>query len=105
MSVNQYETVTEALQDLYKKGYSNNFSITNNQARCLETDDIIMPKEMTVIDYHRFEGSSSAGDMSVLYVVECQNGIKGTLLDAYGAYSSLELTTFLKQVSFVKGLS
>ena len=38
MDVNQFETVSEALNYLIKEGYSHNFEISQNIARCIETN-------------------------------------------------------------------
>ena len=104
MDVNQFETVSEALNYLLSEGYSHNFEITSNSARCIETDTIYKPNDLTIVAYHRFEGSSSAGDMSALYVVECNDGTKGSLLDAYGTYSNLEFSQFISQVPLKESL-
>ena len=98
MDVNQFETVSEAITYLVGQGYSSNFEISKNQARCLETDICYSPNDLSIVAYHRFEGTSSAGDMSALYVIECKDGTKGCLLDAYGTYSNLEFSEFITQV-------
>ena len=36
---------------------------------------------------HRFEGMSSTDDNSILYAISSKDGIKGTLVDAYGVYA------------------
>ena len=41
--------------------------------------------EIEVVKFYRFEGMSSAGDNSILYVLECKTGEKGLLVNAYGA--------------------
>ena len=105
MDVNQFETVSEALNYLIKEGYSHNFEISQNIARCIETNKSYKPTEITIISYHRFEGSSSAGDMSAIYVIQCSDGIKGTLLDAYGTYSNHEFSDFISQVAISDNLS
>ncbi len=38
-----------------------------------------------------------------MYVIETNDGIKGTLVDAYGAYADVQLSEFINQVeSFAK---
>ena len=105
MRINYYETVSIAINDLKKRGFSSTFTIDQGQAICLETKQSFLPTEMTIIEYHRFEGDSSADDMSILYVLTCTNGVKGIILDAYGTYSDTQLSDFLKHVPFIDGLS
>ena len=105
MSVNQYQTLVEALNDLNKKGYSSTFNIAEGVAICLESKQRYSPEDMMIIEYHRFEGDSSAGDMSVLYVIDCSNGVKGVIVDAYGMYSNKAVSEFIKQVKLIEGLS
>jgi hypothetical protein len=36
---------------------------------------------------YRFEGDSNPDDSSIVYAISSNTGLKGTLVDAYGAYS------------------
>jgi len=90
--------MVEALNALRDRGYSHSFHIENQIAKCLETQALYEPKNMTIIEYHRFEGESSGGDMSIVYAVECSDGLKGTIVDAYGTYSAADTSNFLKNV-------
>jgi len=90
--------MSEAINYLISKGYTHNFNITQDTAICIETNTTYKPMDLMIISYHRFEGSSSASDMSALYVIECSDGIKGTIVDAYGTYSNLELSTFISKI-------
>ncbi len=98
LEVNQYETMTEALSELKKKGYPYSFKITKGKALCLETKKEIDPKTITIVEYHRFEGDSDPGDMAVIFVVECDDGTFGCIIDAYGTYADNQLSDFLTQV-------
>tara|TARA_A100001015_G_C14982243_1_gene709961 strand:- start:743 stop:1060 length:318 start_codon:yes stop_codon:yes gene_type:complete len=105
VNVNQFETVSEAINYLISKGYSHNFEVTKDSARCIETDKKYAAKDLLIVAYHRFEGVSSASDMSALYVIECSDGIKGSMLDAYGTYANLEFGQFISKVPMRKNLS
>jgi len=95
---NQYSTMVEALNALRDRGYTHSFHIEKEIAKCLETQNSYTPKDMTIIEYHRFEGESSGGDMSIVYAVECSDGLKGSIVDAYGTYSAADTSNFLKNV-------
>lgn len=104
MSVNQFETVTGALNAARKRGYTHTFKVQDRIAYCLETKKEYHPNEMEIVEYHRFEGTSDPEDMSVVYLVECTDGLKGVLIDAYGAYSDENMSIFLENVQVEEGI-
>lgn len=84
---NPYATLTAALQSLQKEGYTRDFNQLENALECKEINCTYDPKQFTITKTYRFEGMSSAGDNSVLYAIETDDGEKGTLVDAYGVYA------------------
>ena len=98
LEINHYETMVEALTALNKQGYSSSFKVNHGKAICIETKEEFLPVNMTIVEYHRFEGDTDPADMSVIYVIDCSNGIKGCLIDAYGAYADEEISEFLLSV-------
>src|ERR1041384_7596180 len=103
--VNQFDTLSGAIDDLKARGYIYSFKIDKYEAVCIETMDFVKPEDMTVIEYHRFEGQSSEDDMSEVYAVESSGGLKGLIIDAYGTYANPNLTLFLSKVKMKEGLS
>ena len=97
--MNEYETLTEALEATKQKGYTHNFELVDGEMQCLETRTILRPGDLRIVNHHRFEGPSSGDDMAVLYLVESREGLKGVIVDAYGPYSEPRLDTFIKQVT------
>src|ERR1051325_6107973 len=97
--VNQFDSLTKAITSLQQRGFTRSFKISNN---ILETMDgsVVNPEEVTIAEYHRFEGESNPDDMSVIYAIETSNGLKGVLIDAYGTYSDESISEFLKKVRF-----
>ena len=53
---------------------------------------------MHVVDFMRFEGASDPADNTILYVIETTDGVKGTLIDAYGSYADAKVTSFMQEV-------
>jgi hypothetical protein len=95
---NQYDSILEALADLNKKGYNQNFSLTPTGLFCPITSQTFSVGDLTIIEYHRFEGNSDMEDMAILYVIEASTECKGVLIDAFGTYANSELGEFLKQI-------
>jgi hypothetical protein len=100
LAVNQFDTLTEALIDLHKRDFTYSFNIEEEGARCIETGEVFKPEDITIEEYHRFEGESNPDDMSVVYAVKTKSGLKGTFIDAYGTYSNPHTARFLKRVNF-----
>lgn len=82
-----FETLTEALNDLRKRGYLHDFNLHPEWIECPPLNLRLKPSDFHVDEVHRFEGMTSPDDSSILFAVATPEGIKGTLLDAYGVYS------------------
>jgi hypothetical protein len=83
---------------LYKQGYVDEFQICEEGLKSLETQEVFQPKDVRVVERQRFEGITNPDDMAILYVIETSNGLKGTLVDAYGIYGDADLSHFMKKV-------
>lgn len=104
MDVNRFSTLGEALEALRKDGFTESFIIDDQGMRGMEDRNRIRPEDVTIVQYHRFEGTSNPDDMSVVYVIETTDGRKGTLVDAYGTYTNPDVDTFVKQAKLKEGL-
>ena len=96
-----YDTLSEALEDLKKRGYSEDFNLKPNcieySSNCLQ----IHPENFTVDEFYRFEGASNPDDNSIIYAISSDTGTKGTLVDAYGMYSESLSTPMIKKLRVV----
>jgi hypothetical protein len=82
-----YDTLSEAINDLVKMGYTYDFNLKPESLECSSHKLTVQPEEFKIDETYRFEGMSSAGDNSVLYAISSNNNIKGLLVDAYGVYA------------------
>ena len=82
-----YGTVTEAMKALKLKGYNQDFNLHHEWIECPMLDLRLKPEEFHVDEVHRFEGMTSPDDSEVLFAISSTRGIKGLLIDAYGAYA------------------
>ncbi|QJP33168.1 phosphoribosylpyrophosphate synthetase [Nonlabens sp. Ci31] len=80
-----YDTLSTAIEDLQSKGYNTNFDLVEDGVHSKDLKKQWKAGEIEVVQFYRFEGMSSAGDNSILYVLECKTGEKGLLVNAYGA--------------------
>ena len=84
----QMATLTQCLNDLKQKGYDQEFKVGNGLLYEMNGQQGFKPEQITIHNFYRFEGESDPGDMEILYALETDNGIKGTLMYAYGPRTS-----------------
>lgn len=92
------KSLASVTNKLVLDGYTDDFKISDKGLRSLKTDKFYQPEDLNVINFFRFEGQSDPNDNSILYVIETNDGIKGTLVDAYGPYADRKLSEFMQQV-------
>lgn len=85
--MNNYDTLSEAINDLQQRGYTYDFNLRPECLECASLKIEIRPEDFKVDKIYRFEGMSSTDDNSVLYAISAKDGIKGLLVDAYGVYA------------------
>jgi hypothetical protein len=81
-----------------KDGYTECFKVTGQGLYAPSNDTYYKAEDLNITNFYRFEGESDPGDSSILYLVETNDGIKGTLLDAYGTYADKDISSFMFQV-------
>ncbi|QGY47689.1 phosphoribosylpyrophosphate synthetase [Maribellus comscasis] len=96
---NQYETLVEALEQLKERGYTHNFQVNEHGQLIEDKEGFFFPSEVELHEFHRFEGDTNPADMSILYAVQTSTGLKGTVVDAYGAEGSEVISKFMNQAN------
>jgi hypothetical protein len=85
--MNTYTTVTELLQSLKEEGYVSDFNLKPDCLECQEHSIQLYPDDFVIDKFFRFEGASNPDDSSIVYAISSKDGLKGTLIDAYGVYA------------------
>jgi len=98
MSVASYTNMTEAIQELRKRGFTANFEFLDQEFRDVDSEKIFTADELSIVEHYRFEGASDPEDMSVVYAIESHDGTRGIIADAFGVYANPELGGFLNNV-------
>lgn len=104
MLPNQFETMTEALESLKRRSFVNELFFDRTGAYFKGEERRFSPREVTIVEHHRFEGPSSSDDMAVVYAVELVNGQKGLIIDSFGIYANPDIAEFLKGVALKEEL-
>lgn len=95
----EMKTMVSCINQLLIKGYTEDFKASERDILALQHERLYSPEQIQVVNFFRFEGASDPADNSILYVIETDDGIKGTLTDAYGPYADANVTKFIDQVN------
>ena len=88
--LHNYETVSEAVYDLVKRGYTTDFSILTEKdyLLCNTTAAQLSPDEFEIDETYRFEGTTDPGDEMIVFAISSKkHQLKGTVVNGYGMYS------------------
>lgn len=93
MKHNHYscQTVSEAMNELAKRGYTTDFSILVEKEClvCNQTAKQLDPDEFEIDEIYRFEGNTDPGDEMIVHAISSiQHALKGIVVNAYGMYST-----------------
>ncbi|MDB5210965.1 MAG: hypothetical protein JWQ30_1792 [Sediminibacterium sp.] len=95
-------TLVEVHTKLLADGYKEEFTVSDNILKALSTGKQYSPTEVKIINFFRFEGQTDPADSSIMYVLETNDGTKGTLVDAYGADADVDKTLFIREVENIE---
>ena len=80
-----YETMSEAVNDLVKRGYSYDFNIDKNHLASASLPHRLSPADFEIDEQYRFEGITNPEDESIVYAISsAKYGVKGVLVNAFG---------------------
>ncbi|WP_276370462.1 phosphoribosylpyrophosphate synthetase [Chryseolinea sp. H1M3-3] len=94
-----YATLSEALNALKNRGYREDFNLKPHCIECASLSLELHPENFTVDEFHRFEGMSNPDDNSIVFAISSKDGIKGTLVDAYGMYADNLSESMIKKLA------
>ena len=95
-------TLTERINKAVREGYTDSLKITKQGLFSAAKNKIYLPDQVKVVDFYRFEGQSDPADSAIMYVIETTDGLKGLLIDAYGAYADEHVNKFMTEVEEIQ---
>jgi len=82
-----YETVSEAVNDLVRRGYDHDLNIEGDILVSSKNHQL-SPEEFEIDEIYRFEGDTDPGDENIVYAISSvKKKMKGILVNAYGHYA------------------
>jgi hypothetical protein len=95
------KTLASCLNKLVLDGYTEDFNAGERGLLSLQHERLYDPHHVKIVNFYRFEGASDPADNSILYVIETNDGVKGTLVDAYGPYADPKVQKFMEEVESI----
>jgi hypothetical protein len=92
------KSMVTCLSKVVNDGFKEDFKATSGGLQSVTTDKLYTPDQVRVINFFRFEGFSDPDDNAILYLLETSDGLKGTLVDAYGTYADPLVNKFFHDV-------
>ena len=80
--MNSYDTVSQAVNTLKKRGFTTDFNLARNCIICNTAK--FNPEDFEIVEVYRFEGNSDPADQAAVYAIESIGGMKGVLVTGYG---------------------
>jgi len=97
-----YDNLIEALNDLKKEGYVEDFNLKQNCLECRNGQYKIFHNEFEIDNYFRFDDEDSSPDSSaILYTITSDKyGLKGILINSFSIYSNDVTDVMLSKLKF-----
>ena len=96
------KSMVACLDHMIKEGYTEDFHVTEQGLEPLHKTGCYLPQQIDVVNFYRFEGESDPDDNAILYIIETNDGTKGTLIDSYGTYNDSNIGRFMKAVEHIQ---
>lgn len=92
------KTLSSCMNKLQSDGYDANFMVAEGKLKLIDSEKVYDADEVRISNFYRFEGETDPSDMSILYVIETTDGMKGLISDAYGVYADPDISGFINAV-------
>ena len=95
-----FATLSEAINDLTKRGYTFDFNIQHDCIWCAENNMQLQPHEFEIDEVYRFQEMSDVDNESILYAISsAQNNVKGLLVNAYSIYADTASAKLIEKLN------
>ena len=98
MNQQDYVSEIDAMRNLRQRGFITDLEVRDGALRETTTGRRFRPDELAIVEHHRFEGESDPEDMSVVYAIESDDGVRGIVVDAFGTYANPALAAVLEKI-------
>lgn len=102
MKRKSYDSVTEAMADLKKMGYTIDFSLLTDEECLVDhlTGTVLSPDDFEIDNFYKFEGDSDQGNEMIVYAISIKSkNLKGIVVNANGTYADNASSAILKKLN------
>ncbi len=92
----EYATVTEAINELSRRGYTIDFNLPEHVQKF--ESGAYSPSDFRIAGVYRYEGETDPADEAVVYALESKAGLKGLLVSGYGSAAGRGPAAILKKL-------
>ncbi|MFN0081582.1 MAG: phosphoribosylpyrophosphate synthetase [Ferruginibacter sp.] len=94
-----YDTLTQAIEALKQQGYTEDFNLKENCLECIAGRKDLSPHEFEIDKSFRFDVNEDPSDQAVLYAISSSiHNMKGLLVNGYGIYSDSASNDMLEKL-------
>jgi len=96
-----YDTVSEAINALAKRGYTTDFKVLTGEECliCHQTGTQLSPDDFEIDETHRFEGDTDPGDEMIVHAISSTKfNMKGIIINGYGTYADLSTSKIVARL-------
>ena len=88
MKIKQLDTLSETMNSLTKNGFTDSFKAKEMAIEAIYAKRSYNPEDLKIMGTYRFEGETNPADQTVLFAIEANDGIRGTLTMSYSSDTS-----------------
>jgi len=96
------KSLSTCLNKMISDGYDEDYKVTERGLESLHKGKVYKPEQVQIVNFFRFEGMSDPDDNAILYVIETEDGGKGTIIVGYGIYMEPKISGFMKEVENIQ---
>lgn len=97
MKDKQYDSLMEAINDLTKEGYKDDFKLQETHIYGVYSKKEYQPSDLKITATYRFDGMTNPSDESEVFAIEAKDGNKGTMVLSY-SFQKSEDSNLLKDI-------
>lgn len=91
-------TISSITDKLAKEGFTEEFVMKEEGLQAISSGEVFRSDALKIVKHYRDEGTTDPADMSIVYAVVTNNGLKGTIVSGYGPNVDSPLGEFMRTV-------
>ncbi len=95
---NRLTPPAEINAQLASEGYTEIFVYTNEGLKSTSNQEVFKAADLKIVKHYRYEGTTDPADMTIIYAIQTNTGLKGTVVTGYGPNSEPGIAEFFTYV-------